>query len=125
VIVGDDPPAVAAGNLGKVDLTAQAAGIGATNLSSTPPAGYYVVSYTLLVTTLDLTAGTIQFQINYTDTLGATTQAGAALILTATGRQTGEFQVQVASGDISYQTNVVGAVNAARYALFVRTTFYG
>ena len=50
-IVGDDPPAIAAGSLGKVDLTAQVAGIGSTNLSNTPPAGLYRVDVYAACTT--------------------------------------------------------------------------
>lgn len=125
-VIGDDPPAVAAGALGKVDSTAQAAAIGSTNLSNGAIAGMYLVDYTLLVTTLDATAGTIQFQTNYTDTLGATNQVGAALALTATGRQSGQFVVQLASGELSYQTNLVTiGGGAARYALYVRVVALG
>lgn len=125
VVVGDDPPSVASGNLGKVDLTAQAAAIGATNLSNTPPAGLYLIQYYLESTTADVTAGTIQFQIDYTDHVGATNQTGAALAMTATGRDRGEFVAYVASGNISYQTNVVGIFGTAKYALTVRVVSLG
>lgn len=124
VVVGDDPPAVASGNLGKVDLTAQTAAIGATALSSTPGAGLYRVSWYLAVTTADAGAGTVQFQINYTDVVGATNQTGAALALTATNRQQGSFVVQLASGDITYQTNVV-TIGTAVWAIYVRVESLG
>src|SRR3990172_939910 len=55
---GADPPA--SGAVGIVNRTAQVAAIGATNLTNTTPAGYYVVNYTLETTTADVTAGTIQ-----------------------------------------------------------------
>jgi hypothetical protein len=125
VTVGNDPPAVAAGAMGKVDLTAQAAAIGSTNLTNGAAVGYYRVSYYLEDTTSDVTAGTIQFGIAYTDDIGATTQAGAALALTATGRDRGAFQVYLVSGELSYSTTLVGLIGAARYALHVRVEFLG
>ena len=125
VIVGNDPPAVAAGALGKVDLTGQTAAITSTNLSNGAAAGVYLVSYTIADTTADVTAGTIQFQVNYTDVVGATTQTGAALVLTATGRDRGSFVVQLASGEISYQTNLTGIIGTAQYAVYVRVVALG
>lgn len=111
---------------GILDLTAQAAAIGATTLYAVPAAGYYTVHYTLEDTTADVTAGTIQFQVNYTDDVGATNQTGAALAMTAAGRDRGSFQVYVAAaGNITYQTNLVGIVGTARYALRVRLVHMG
>jgi hypothetical protein len=111
---------------GAVNATAQAAAIGATTLYAAPAAGYYVFHYTLEVTTADATAGTIQVQVNYMDDVGATNQTGVALVLTATGRDRGSFQVYAnAAQNIQYQTNVTGAVNAARYALRVRLVYLG
>jgi hypothetical protein len=110
---------------GTLNLTAQAAAIGATALYAPPAAGYYLVHYTLEDTTADVTAGTIQFQINYTDDIGATNQVGAALILTATGRDRGTFQIYSASGTITYQTNLVGIIATSRYALRVRLEAMG
>lgn len=120
---GADPPA--SGAMGKVNKTAQAAAIAATNLTNTTPAGYYVVNYVLEDTTADVTAGTMQFQINYTDDIGATNQTGAALAMTATGRDSKQFEVYLASGNITYQTNLVGIIGTARYALRVRVSFLG
>lgn len=124
-LVGDDPPAVAAGAMGKVDSTAQAAAVASTNLTNGALAGMYAVEYTLLVTTADAAAGTIQFSTGYTDTLGATTQVGVALSLIATGRQTGRFIAQLASGELSYLTTLTGIIGAARYALYVRVVYLG
>lgn len=126
-IVGDDPPAVAAGAMGKVDSTGLAAAVGATNLTNGALAGLYEVSYHLVVTTLDATAGTIQFQVNYTDVFGATNQVGAAVVLTATGgRDYGVKVIQLTSGELSYQTNLVTVGGGAeRYALYVRVKYLG
>ncbi len=110
---------------GVVNATAQAAAIGATTLYTPPAAGYYVVHYTLEDTTADVTAGTIQFQVNYTDDIGATNQTGAALAMTATGRDRGSFQIWSNSGAITYQTNLVGIFGTARYALRVRLESLG
>lgn len=110
---------------GAVNATAQAAAIGATTLYTPPAAGYYVVHYTLEDTTADVTAGTIQFQVNYTDDIGATNQTGAALAMTATGRDRGSFQIWSNSGAITYQTNLVGIFGTARYALRVRLESLG
>lgn len=124
-LVGNGADGPAAGGIGKVNRTAQSAAVGATNLTNATPSGYYLVHYTIEDTTADVTAGTIQFQINYTDDVGATTQTGAALALTATGRDRGSFQVYLASGNITYQTNLVGIIGTARYALRARCVFLG
>lgn len=128
-LVGDDPPAVAAGAMGKVDSTGLGAtglGVPLTNLTSGALAGMYLVDYTLIVTTADVTAGTINFQASYTDTLAATNQADALpLALNATGRQRGQFVVQLASAELSYQTNLTGILATARYALYVRVIYLG
>ncbi len=94
-------------------------------MTSSAPAGFYRVSYTLEDTTADITAGTIQFQINYTDDVGATTQTSAALILTATGRTQGAMEAYLASGELSYQTNLTGVIGVAKYALRVRVEYLG
>lgn len=125
-IVGNDAPAVASGALGKVDLTAQTADIATTNLSSTPPAGLYMVEAYLLCTTADAAAGTLTVTIGWTDTVGATTSTPiTAFPLTATGRTTGRQLVQVASGDISYAVAVTGAYGTSAYAVYVRVLSLG
>lgn len=120
---GADPPAAA--YMGLVNKTSQSAAVAATNLTNATSAGYYRVSYTIEDTTADVTAGTIQFQISYTDDIGATTQVGAELPLTAVGRDRGSFQVYLASGNITYQTNLIGIIGTSRYALRVRCEFLG
>jgi hypothetical protein len=120
VLVGDDADPPAAGFIGRVNRTGQTAAIGATTLADSGIANtYFVVHYTLETTTSAVGAGTIQFQINYTDDVGATTQVSAALALTATGRTRGTLEVW-ATGGITYQTNLVGIMSTSQYALRVR-----
>lgn len=126
VLVGNDPPTVASGALGKVDLTAQTANIATTNLSSTPPAGLYAVEVYIACTTADVTAGTLAVTIGWTDVLGATTTTPVTgFALTATGRASGRQLVQVASGDITYAVAVTGAYGTSQYAVYVRVLALG
>lgn len=126
VLVGDDPPAVAAGSLGKVDLTAQTANIGTTNLSSTPPAGFYEVDVILMCTTSAVGAGTLAVVIGWTDDVGATTSTViTAFALTGTGRTTGIARLRLASGDITYAVTITGIYSTAQYAVYVRTVALG
>lgn len=119
---GANPPA--SGALGRVDLTAQAAAVAFTNLSSGTPAGLYRVSYDLETTTASATETSIQFQLGWTDHIGAVTATGAALSLAATGRDRGEIPLYLASGNITYAASAVGLTNA-RYALHVRAEYLG
>jgi hypothetical protein len=126
VVVGDDPPAVASGSLGKVDLTAQVANIGTTALSSTPPAGLYAVEVYIATTTADVTAGTLAVVIGWTDVVGATTaNAVAAHTLAATGRSTGRQLCQVASGDITYAVTITGGYGTSAFAVYLRVVALG
>jgi hypothetical protein len=126
VLVGDDPPAVAAGNLGKVDLTAQVANIVTTNLSSTPATGFYEVEVYLMTTTADVTAGTLTVTIGWTDNVGATTSTPiTAFTLAAVGRTTGRQLIRVSSGDITYAVAVTGAYGTSQYAIYVRVLHTG
>lgn len=124
-VIGDQAPAVSAGRMGKIDLTNQGAAIGATNLTNGAKVGLYQVDWYIEDTTADVTAGTIQFQVNYTDDIGATNQKGALLALTATGFDSGSKIVYVASGEIGYQTNLAGIFGTSKYAIHVRITFLG
>jgi hypothetical protein len=102
-----------------VALTNQGAAIGSTNFANGGTAGTYRVSYYLEDTTLDLTAGTIQLQVTFTDAAGAVTVSSTALPLTALGRTSGVFFIQLQSGNIAYSTVLVGIVGTAKYALFI------
>lgn len=74
--------------------------------------------YTLIVTTSDAAAGSIQLSVGYTDVLGATTQSGASLVLTATGRQTGRFVIQRSSGNVTWTITRTGSAGNAKYAFY-------
>lgn len=125
VIVGDDPPAVASGALGKEDLTAQAADITSVNLSNTPPAGLYMVEAYLVCTALDAGAGTATLTLGWTDVLGATTDATVTKALTSTGRSKAIIPMQVSSGNITYTITGGGTYGTARYALYLRVLALG
>jgi hypothetical protein len=125
VTVGDQAPAVSAGRLGKIDLTAQAADIGSTNLSNTPPAGIYEVEVLLVVTASDAGAGTATVTIGWTDVLGATTDATVTKALTTTGRSKATIPMQVNSGNITYTVTGGGTYGTARYALYIRIISLG
>lgn len=134
-ITGDDPPAVAAGALGKVDLTGQTAGIGSTNLSNTPPAGLYRVDVYVATTTASGSGTpTLDVNIAWTDVLGATNQncvkepsnaTGFPHSLSATGRTSATMFIQVASGNIAYTTTITGASGSPQYAIYIRVTYLG
>jgi len=125
VIVGNDSPAVAAGSLGKVDLTAQAADITTTNLTNGPPAGDYLVMVYVQCTTADASATLLTVTIGWTDTVGATTDATVTVNMTTTGRASGIIRVKRVSGEITYATTLTGTYNTARYAIDVRVVALG
>ncbi|OGS00826.1 MAG: hypothetical protein A2V88_06205 [Elusimicrobia bacterium RBG_16_66_12] len=133
VVVGNDPPAVAAGSLGKVDLTAQTGAIGSTNLSNGPPAGLYAIEvYAACTTASGSGAPTLDVTIGWTDVLGATTVNVAglngttfALNLAATGRAHGKVLAQVASGEITYATTINAASGNPQYAIYIRVVALG
>lgn len=103
-----------------IQLTAQVAAIGSTNIAATNTAGLYRVSYYLEDTTADITAGTISVTIGWTDDAGATTASSTALPLTAVGRTSGILYVRVAgTGSIQYSTTLVGIIGTSQYALFI------
>jgi len=132
-VIGDDPPAVASGALGKVDLTGQTAGIGSTNLSNTPPAGLYRVDvYAACTTVSGSGAPTLDVNLAWTDVVGATNvnvtaeDGGATafpLPLSATGRSRATVFMQVASGNIAYSTTINAASGSPQYALYIRVTY--
>ena len=123
-VVGANTGAAARSKIVKVDATAQSAAIGSTNMTSSATAGYSTVDYTLETTTANVADTSVQFKIGYTDDIGATTQTGGVLSLATQGRDRGSFQVYLASGELSYQTNVVNQ-STSRYALHVRVTYLG
>lgn len=98
-----------------VDLTAQVATVGPTTLIAA--GSQFLFSYSLFITTLDVGLATVTVSVNYTDDIGATSQAGAALAVTATNRQTGTFVIRRASGNVTYTATVTGVIGTAVFAL--------
>lgn len=125
---GADPPA--SGAIGKVSRTAQAAAIAATNLTDTTTAGLYEVSYYASCTAANAIDGTIGLRLAYTDLVGATTQSAVgtlSLAATSTGTTAlkGTMVVHLASGNLTYETILVGGQTTSRYSLEVRTKYLG
>lgn len=134
VVVGADPPAVASGDLGKVDLTGQGADIAAVNLSNVPPSGIYRVTVYVITTTAGTGAGTLAVTIGYNDGAArvATPTGGTGNLalhpLNATGFSSGSVYLRRGSGEITYATAATGgygAAPAAVYSIYVRVEFLG
>jgi hypothetical protein len=102
-----------------VALTGQTAIINSTNFTNASTAGLYRLNYYLLDTSADITAGTIQLSVAFTDNAGATTVTSSALPLTALGRTSGIFYIQLASGSVAYSTVLTGIFGTAQYALYM------
>lgn len=125
-VVGDDPPAVAAGSLGKVVLTGQTANIGTTNLTNGALTGGYFLGVYLQCTTADVTAGTITVTIGWTDINGAQTDTSVTHALTSTTNPARAIlPIQVSSGEITYAVSNSGAYNSAVYAIGIRIIYLG
>jgi len=124
-IVGDgaDPPA--AGEIGKVNRTAQTADIASTNLTNGTAAGFYVIDAVLEDTTSDVTAGVVTVTFGWTDDAGATTDATLTQVLTAVGRSRITVPLYLASGNVTYSTAHTGIFGSAAYALRIRCRFMG
>jgi len=103
----------------KVALTAQAADIGSTTITST--AGVYDIDYVLEDTTADATAGSVTLTISWTDGAGSTTST-ATQVLTTKGRASGRIALQLASGNLTYAISHTGSYATAKYALYATTT---
>lgn len=100
-------------------LTTKATDIADTALTTTG-AGLYRVSYYLLDTTADLTAGAVTLNIKFTDAATARTLSSAPVVLTATtGFAQGQMVVQLASGGITYGVTHTGIFGTAVYALYL------
>lgn len=126
-IVGDDPPAVAANSLGKVDLTGQSASISSVNLTNGGPVGKYIVFYEMPITAYDTLFGgaDVQLSVTHTDIVGAETIYSAPSLFDSISRNTGSFELTVNSGEISYATTVTGSPGTGRYALIMRVVYLG
>ncbi|MFA5388856.1 MAG: hypothetical protein WC312_03780 [Candidatus Omnitrophota bacterium] len=103
-----------------VSLAAQSAAISSTNFTNANVAGQYRISYYLVTTTADATAGTIALNIAYTDASQAQNIASPTINLATLGSKQQEvLYVQLASGNLAYSTTLTGAVNNARYNLYI------
>lgn len=109
----------------RVNLTAQAADIAATNILGTAVTGMYMIHAVLEDTTADATAGILTVTFGWTDDVGATTDATLTQALTGTGRSRLAFPLYLASGNITYATTHTGIYGAAQYALRIRAEFLG
>lgn len=101
-----------------IALTNQGADITTTNFTHGNMAGTYLLSYSVIDTTSDLTAGAITLTIAYTDEAGATTKT-ANQVLTGTGRTDGVVYIRLSSGNISYAISHTGIFGSAKYALYI------
>jgi hypothetical protein len=117
-----------------IDLTAQSAAIGATNIiASTPAAGTYLIEYSAKVTTVDTTSsvlgGANGFQIIYTDpdSVATTTPQGPSNSANTTQAQiNGSIIVNVkAATALQYSIGYTGVTGDMRYNLHVRVIFLG
>lgn len=103
-----------------VSLTAQVADIVSTNASNCNVAGLYRVSYYLVDTVADLTAGAVTLTIGYTDAGGAKTINSTPVALTAvTAFTQGTMFVQLASGSVAYSMTHTGLFGTAKYDLYM------
>lgn len=103
-----------------VVLTNQGAAVTTTAFANSGTAGTYRVSWYLMDTTADVTAGTVQLTILWQDDVGVTSATSVALPLTALGRTSGSVFLQVVGGvGVFYSTAVVGIFGTAKYALYL------
>jgi hypothetical protein len=123
-MVGDGTTG-ATNEMERLNLTGQSGSQTGPLLNAGSLAGSYVVHYTLSCTTADVTAGTIKFQVDYTDDVGATNQVSATLILTGTGRTRGSFDVYQASGNMTWTLASTGVPGSSLYACRARVVYLG
>lgn len=105
--------------LQSVSLTGQVADIADTAFTVNTP-GLYRISYYLLDTTADITAGAVTLNIKYTDSVTSRTLSSSPVILTATtGFTQGNFVVSLDSGDITYGVTSTGIYGTSVYAVYL------
>jgi hypothetical protein len=108
----------------RIDLGAQSANIGATNIFPVNPgAGAYQVDVIVELLGNGAATGTgLVVTLGYTDGLGATTQATSALPLTTSGRTRQSFIVYSAGGaNVTYAVSGITAANGMLYTLRIIT----
>ena len=107
---------------GVVDLTAQAASIGATALFTPSANGLFRISYYLTTTTAG-SAGTVTVTFTWTDEAKAETFTSTALSLTALGALAPPQPLVIyakTTAAIQYSTTVSGATGSPQYSLHIR-----
>lgn len=112
--------------LDDVALTAQNASIVSTNFANAGNVGTYRISFYLVCSTADLTAGTIRMDVTFNDGVAARTLTGVAVALTSTANKTTKFTntdidgslIKLGSGSIAYSTTLIGVAGTSQYALY-------
>lgn len=112
--------------LDDVALTAQNASIVSTNFANAGNVGTYRISFYLVCSTADLTAGTIRMDVTFNDGVAARTLTGVAVDLTSTANKTTKFTntdidgslIKLGSGSIAYSTTLIGVAGTSQYALY-------
>ena len=102
-----------------VSLTGQVADIADTAFSVAAP-GLFRVSYYLMDTTADATAGKVTLNIKYTDNSGAKVMTSFPVKLSDITDFAGQSMiVRLNSGSITYGTTHTGSYGTSQYALYV------
>lgn len=99
----------------------QSASIGGTPFTDMPSAESLIrISYNLVVTTADLTAGAVSVDFGWDDGVTGRATLNASILMTATNFQSGSLVIRKgASTTVQYSTIVSGTPGTARYALLI------
>ncbi|MGH9421757.1 MAG: hypothetical protein ACRD3J_17395 [Thermoanaerobaculia bacterium] len=100
-------------------LTVQSADIGAMDLADTGP-GLYRLSYYVVDTAADATAGTISLGVDFADDSGSQTISAGPVSLSTLGiKAQGDTTIQLASGHIAFSISHSGTFGMAAYSLYL------
>lgn len=103
-----------------IALTAQTADITATAFGAGGDNGQYRITYYLVCTTADGTAGDVTLTIAHNDGTAARTQSSSAVSLVATNFTSGQFVVRVGNSTApTYAITHTGIFATAQYALYL------
>lgn len=115
----DDIPTGTISKTDTVSSPAQGADIADTALSVSAP-GLFRISYYMLDTTADLTAGAVTLNIKFTDDVAARSVNSSPVVLTATsGFTQGTIIANLQSGSLTYGVTHTGIFGSATYALYL------
>lgn len=98
----------------------QSANITTTNFLNTVAGTFYRITYYLVTTSADLTAGALTVTFAWNDGTAARTKAESSLLLTSTGYQSGSEIIFLGSGNATYAVGHTGIFGTATYNLYVR-----